>query len=124
MPHVVVHDTTERHAPQSPANEQRAPGLDHPRDKDLETPLACAALELVAVVADAPTTERAATAVVNRLKDFLDADGVALGLVQRNDRCRLAAISGATQIDRGSELSRAIEDALAAAVDRETAPHP
>jgi hypothetical protein len=74
-------------------------------------------LELVAIVADAPTIERAAATAVNRLKDFLEADGVALGLVQRNRRCRLVAISGAAQINRGSELSQAIEDRLAASVD-------
>jgi hypothetical protein len=124
MAHVVVHDTTERHDLQASAGEQRAPVLDRPRDKEFETRLACAALELVAIVADAPTAQSASAAVVNRLKDFLGADGVALGLVQRNGRCRLAAISGAVQIDRGSEFSRAIEGALIAAADRENAPRP
>jgi hypothetical protein len=122
MAHVVVHDTTEQHKPPVLAGEQRGPALDRLRDTDLEAKLAFAALELVAIVADSASIERAAAAAVNRLKDFLTADGVALGLLQRNGRSRLAAISGAAQINRGSELSQAIEDGLAAAVDLEQAP--
>jgi multidrug resistance efflux pump len=117
MAQVVVHDTTQRPVPPAPAGEPRAPALDLVRGAELETRLACAALELVAGVAEASTIDRAAVGIANRLKDFLAADGVALGLVRRNGRCRLAAISGASQINRGSELSRTIEDLLAGAVE-------
>lgn len=122
MAHVVVHDTTQQHKLPVSAGEQPAPAHHQSRDAELDARLACAALELVAIVADSLTIDRAAAAVVNRLKDFLDSDGVALGLVQRNGRCRLAAISGATQINRGAELSQAIEDRLAASVDLDHAP--
>jgi biotin carboxyl carrier protein len=121
MAHLVVHDTTEQHKLPVPACEQQVQALDKPRDSNAEARLACAAVELVAIVADAPTIERAAAMVVNRLKDYLEADGVALGLLQRNWRCRLAAISGAAQINRGAELSQAIEGMLVDAVGRDGA---
>jgi len=102
-------------------------------DLDFEASLACAALELVTSLVEAVTLDAACVAVVNRLKVFLEADGVALGLVRRGRfggrNCRLAAIAGAADVNRGSELSVAAEHALNAVtigadIDATVAPQP
>jgi biotin carboxyl carrier protein len=83
------------------------------RSSDSAAALACAALELVASVAEAAGPRAAGVACVNRLKSFLGAQGVALGLSRRGARgCRLAAIAGAAEVNRGSELSREVERLL------------
>ncbi|MEX2141896.1 MAG: efflux RND transporter periplasmic adaptor subunit [Pirellulales bacterium] len=85
----------------------------NPQNSALDADLPCALLELLTVIADATSLEAAGVSLVNRLKVFLGADGVALGVVRRGRRrCRLAAIAGATEVNRGSELSVAVEHAL------------
>jgi hypothetical protein len=87
-------------------------GID-PTDSDPNGHMACAVLDLVASISEATTLDAAGVSLVNRLKVFLGADGVALGVVKRGRRrCRLTAIAGATQVNRGSELSVAVEHAL------------
>jgi len=121
MAHLVVHDTTDRLVLQASAEVQREAALDPESDQALDATLACAALELVAIVGDASTIDRAAVVAANRVKDFLKAEGVALAVSGQSGRCRLAAISGTAQINRGSELSRAIEDALVRAAHGDSA---
>jgi multidrug efflux pump subunit AcrA (membrane-fusion protein) len=87
------------------------------RDLDGEAANACAALELVSCMVEAVTFDAACVTLVNRLKAFLNADGVALGLVRSGGRtCRLTAIAGAADVNRGSELSVVVEQALGAVV--------
>src|SRR5262245_8838193 len=78
--------------------------------------LACAALELVEHVCRASTSEAAAAELVNRLRSFLSADGVALGLI-RSGCTRLVATAGTAEIHPSSELSMALQRALDCSVD-------
>src|SRR5688572_9138883 len=70
------------------------------RDLEVEASNACAALELVACLVETASFDAACVTVVNRLKAFLNADGVALGLIRAGGRnCRLTAIAGAADVN-------------------------
>jgi hypothetical protein len=94
-----------------------------PRDSDADR--ACALLELLTIISEASSFEAAGMSLVNRLKVFLGADGVAVGMVKRGQRrCRLVAIAGAADVNRGSELSIAVEHALGQAMRTDDTPSP
>jgi biotin carboxyl carrier protein len=81
------------------------------RISDDRAATACAALELMEHVCGAATLQAASVDLVNRMRSFLGADGVALGLV-KGGRCRLAAIAGTAQINPASDLSAAVQVTL------------
>jgi hypothetical protein len=114
MSHCVVHDTTEQHQPQMAAVHVPTT-VRKSSDSELEAALVCAALDLITSVNGAPSLDAAAISVVNRLKSFFAADGVALGLMHRG-RCRVAAVAGAVDVNRDSDLSRALAASLSDAV--------
>ena len=94
-----------------------------PRDTDADR--ACALLELLTIISQASSFEAAGVSLVNRLRVFLGADGVAFGVVKRGRRrSRLVAIAGAADVNRGSELSNAVEHALGEAMQVDDTPAP
>ncbi len=111
MPQCVVLNSSEQHRRQSRSSDDAVPQV-HRDACDQDAMLACAALELTASVLEASCAEDAAAILVNRLKTFLEADGVALGLVSRSNRCKLAAVAGAAELNSGTELSVALAGAL------------
>ncbi len=113
MPECITQPTTEGFSRMPGAIDALPGGNLRSADSEADAQLACAVLELVVSISAAATLEAAGVLLVNRLKHFLGAEGVALGIVKPGRRrCRLTAIAGAAEVNRGSELSVAVEYAL------------
>jgi hypothetical protein len=113
MPECITQHTTADFSRMPAPIDTLAGGVGGFADAETNARLACAVLELVTTISEAPTVAAAGITLVNRLKTFLRADGVALGMVRgRRRRCRLVAAAGATDLKPGSELTVAVEQAL------------
>ncbi len=112
MSHCVIHDTSEPSAQQYNAVAPTQSSSTDSERNNSEALLACAALELIPSIVGSDSVEVAATRLVNQLKVFLNADGVAIGTVVRGGGCRLVAVAGSAEFQAGSPMAAAITAAL------------
>lgn len=71
-----------------------------------------AILELISKIESADHTEAACRIAAEEVKQFLECEQAAIGLITASGTMRLSVLSGVTEVDRASEVTRAIEAAL------------